>query len=56
MSYLYQHSGKNVSLAAGSCLTAPIICGSTCVSTATVCASTVVIGNRYKSNQKLLIL
>ena len=42
MSYLYQHSGKNISLAAGSCLTAPIICGSTCVSTATMCGTTCV--------------
>ena len=42
MSYLYQHSGKNISLAAGSCLTAPIICGSTCVRSAVTCATSCV--------------
>jgi len=41
MSYLYQHSGKNISLAAGSCLTAPIICGSTCVQSAHVQSATI---------------
>lgn len=45
MSYLYQHSGKNISLAAGSCLTAPIICGSTCVQSAQILSTKVSVGS-----------
>ena len=45
MGLLSQQYGKVIELTAGSCLTAPIICGSTCVQSAQILSTKVSVGS-----------
>ena len=45
MGLLSQQYGKVIELTAGSCLTAPIICGSTCVQSAQILGTKVSVGS-----------